>query len=183
MRLNEERRALAEDNMGLVGLVIKDRVRDISRIGLYTYDDLFQIGCMGLCKAAATHTPGRSKFSTYAYMLIRNEIFSALAYATLRKNRETVTEPCELSGPCIYDELPDGTGETLDHALRAATERATGVTAKGIEAIRLLAEGYTHREIGECLGGVSANNVSAWVARARKFLRADPTVVSLRESI
>jgi DNA-directed RNA polymerase specialized sigma24 family protein len=116
-------------------------------------------------------------------MLIRNEIFSALAYVTLRKNRETAAEQHELSEPRIYDELPDGAGEALDHALRVATERATGVTAKGIEAIRLLAEGYTHREIGERFGGVSANNVSAWVARARKFLRADPAVVSLWESI
>jgi RNA polymerase sigma factor (sigma-70 family) len=183
MRLNDERRALARNNMGLVGQVIKDRVRDISRIGLYTYDDLFQIGCVGLCKAAATHTPGRGKFSTYAYMLIRNEIFSALEYATLRKNRETALKSHELPEPLVYDEFPDGTGEAINRALDAALSGASGVTAKGIEAIRLLAEGYTHREIGERFGNVSANNVSAWVARARKFLRANPAVVSLRESI
>jgi hypothetical protein len=57
--------------------------------------------------------------------------------------------------------LPDGTWDTLNHALDAALTRISGVTAKGIEAIRLLAEEYTHREIGERMWGVSANNVSA----------------------
>jgi hypothetical protein len=77
--------------------------------------------------------------------------------------------------------MSDGTGDTLNRALDAAAARASGVTAKGIEAIRLLAAGYTHREIGERMGGVGANNVSAWVARARKFLRADPDVAALGE--
>ena len=49
--------------------------------------------------------------------------------------------------------------------------------------IRLLAQGYTHREIGERMGGASANNVSAWVARARKFLRSDQTIKDLGDAI
>ena len=40
-------------------------------IGIHTYDDLFQIGCVGLCKAADTYKAGKASFSTYAYMLIR----------------------------------------------------------------------------------------------------------------
>jgi DNA-directed RNA polymerase specialized sigma subunit len=123
MRLSNGERMLVEENMGLVGKVIKDKVRDITNIGIFTYDDLFQIGCIGLCKAAAAHMPDKGRFSTYAYMLIHNEIFSALEYATLRKNRE----------------------------------------------------------IGERMGGVSANNVSAWVARARRFLRSDPAVAAFAE--
>lgn len=47
---------------------------------------------------------------------------------------------------------------------------ATGVTAKGMRAIRLLAEGYSNREIGEQFG-VPANYVTAWVAKARKVLK------------
>ena len=42
-------------------------------------DDLFQIGCIGLCKAAATDKGGC--FSTYAYRLIWNEICTALILA------------------------------------------------------------------------------------------------------
>jgi RNA polymerase sigma factor (sigma-70 family) len=181
-QLDNKQRRLVEENIGLVGGVIRDHVRDAHGIGVFTRDDLFQIGCIGLCKAASAYKPGKTKFSTYAYILIRNEIFDALEYATLRRNREQATESGALPGSETWD-MPDGDLETLTRALDAALSGASGVTAKGIEAIRLLAEGYTHREIGERLGGVSANNVSAWVARARKLLRADPAIVSLRESI
>jgi DNA-directed RNA polymerase specialized sigma24 family protein len=113
-------------------------------------------------------------------MLIRNEIFDALEYTALRRNREQVIEKDELPGIALG--LPDGTWEKLNQTLDAAWRRASGVAAKGISALRLLAEGYTHKEIGERLGGASANNVSAWVARARKFLKADPDIASLRDN-
>lgn len=176
---SSERNKLIENNMGLVGRVIKDKVRDVRNIGIFTYDDFFQIGCIGLCKAADTYKPGKERFSTYAYILIRNEIFDALEYATLRRNREKITAPNEMPGR----REPDDSLSDLKRILDGAQAQAGGVTAKGIMAIRLLAEGYTHREIGERMGGVSANNVSAWVARARKFLRARPDIAALGELI
>ena len=66
LKLTAEERSIVEDNMGLVGRVIKDKVHLPS--GLFTYEDLFQIGCIGLCKAAATDRGGC--FSTYAYRCI-----------------------------------------------------------------------------------------------------------------
>ena len=174
MPLNE-RNKLIEENMGLVGRVIKDRVRNINGIGIFTYDDLFQIGCVGLCKAADTWKR-KGRFSTYAYIIIRNEIFGALEYATSRREREVVTDPGFLPGsPVSAQDIPDGSLADLNRALDAAQAQATGITAKGIQAIRLLAEGYTHREIGERMGA-SANNVAAWVARARKYLRVQPAI-------
>jgi len=167
--------------MGIVGRVIKDKVHGIQRIGIFTYDDLCQIGREGLCKAADTFQPGKGCFSTYAYRLIRNEIFDALEYATLRRNREVLVDPDELPGPAVQS-FTDGT-QDLGRILDNAQTQANGVTAKGIAAIRLLAEGYTHREIGEHMGGVSANNVSAWVARARKYLQARPEIAAWRDSV
>jgi len=79
--LSNERDKLIEDNMPLVGQVIKDKVHNVQGIGIFTYEDLFQIGCIGLCKAADTYQPGKWQFSTYAYLLVRNEIFDALDYA------------------------------------------------------------------------------------------------------
>jgi len=114
-----ERNKLIEENMGLVGRVIKDRVRNINSIGLYTYDDLFQFGCIGLCKAADNYRFGNGRFSTYAYILIRNEIFKALEYATLRRNRENIMDPIEL--PCSdVPGLPDDPPHDLFSALNAA---------------------------------------------------------------
>jgi len=33
------------------------------------------------------------------------------------------------------------------------------------------------------MGGVSANNISAWVARARKYLRARPEIAELETPV
>lgn len=168
--LTELQRRKVEENLGLVGLVIKERVHGIDQIGIFSYDDLFQIGTIGLCKAVQTDRPGRGAFSTYAYRLIYNEIMTQLDYATLRR-REQATDPDEL--PCVS--LDDDLEQTdacrdLLLMLERAEQTASGVTAKGIQAIRLLAQGYSNREIGS-LYGVSANNVTAWVAKARNHLR------------
>ena len=62
-------------------------------------------------------------------------------------------------------------GELLSR-LEKTEASASGVTAKGFQAIRLLAQGYTSREIGERFGA-QANHVTAWVAKARKQLAAE----------
>ncbi len=82
MTLTKEQQKKAEENMGLVHQVIKDKVHGYNQWGFYTYDDLFQIGCIGLCKAAATDKGGT--FSTYAYRLIWHEICDALIQSTKR---------------------------------------------------------------------------------------------------
>lgn len=167
--LSELQQRKVEENMGLVGQVIKERVHGIDQIGIFNYDDLFQIGCIGLCKAVQTDKPDRGAFSTYAYRLIYNEIMTKLDYATLRR-REQTTDPDEL--PCIFldDDLEQAEScQDLLALLDRAEQTATGVTVKGIQAIRLLAQGYSNREIGE-LYEVSANNITAWVAKARKYL-------------
>lgn len=171
--LTEEQRMKVEENMGLVGQVIQDCVHTLGKGSMYDYNDLFQIGCIGLCKAAQTDRPGYAvAFSTYAYRLIRNEIYTQLEYAT-RRGREVATDPDEM--PCVVldDETPEQREACLSllHLLDQAEAGATGVTAKGLQAIRLLIEGYSNREIGERFG-VPANHVTAWVTRARKYLKS-----------
>lgn len=90
MKLTAEQQRKAEENMGLVGKVIADKVHG-TYFGSYTREDLFQIGCIGLCKAAATDKGGC--FSTYAYRLIWNEICTALISATRKASGE---HPMEL---------------------------------------------------------------------------------------
>ncbi len=168
--------------MGLVGQVIKDKVRDIKNLGIFGYDDLFQIGCVGLCKAVKTYKPKNTHFSTYAYILIRNEIYTAIEYATLRKKHEPVTDPDTLPGATPSNIQFAELQFDLDNALEAALAKSAGVTAKGIRVLRLMAQGYTCTEIGEQLH-VPATHVTAWVARARKYLRSDPNISALRGSI
>lgn len=112
---------------------------------------------------------GRGEFSTCAYIIIRNELYSALEYST-RRAAEMATDPAELplseSGESLEQQMV--CGDLLDR-LERAEAAAGGVTARGFQAIRLLAQGYSSREIGERFG-VQANHVTAWVAKARKQL-------------
>ena len=68
MILTNEQQKKVNDNIRLVQKVINDKISGSYQLGIYSYDDIFQIGCIGLCKAAATDKGGI--FSTYAYRLI-----------------------------------------------------------------------------------------------------------------
>jgi len=174
---------LVEDNMGLVGTVIKENVRNINGIGLFTYQDIYQIGCLGLTKAAEKYVPGDVKFCTCAYIYIRNELFNALDYATVRRRYEITVEAETVRGMKQEGDELDAAASELEQMLDAARARATGVVAKGIDALRMMTEGYTCREIGELMGGVSANNITAWISKARAFLKEDPDILALKDAV
>ena len=54
MILTNEQQKKVNDNIRLVQKVINDKISGSYQLGIYSYDDIFQIGCIGLCKAAAT---------------------------------------------------------------------------------------------------------------------------------
>ena len=97
MKVNPEIQQKVKDNMGLVGKVIKDKVHSLNSSGFYSYEDLYQIGCVGLCKAAATDKGGC--FSTYAYRLTWNEICDALISETKKIQCEELPEDYHLFSP------------------------------------------------------------------------------------
>ena len=171
LSLTEKQRVKVEENMGLVGKVIGDCVHTLDKGCIYDYDDLFQIGCIGLCKAAQTDQSGhKGAFSTYAYCLIRNEIYTQLEYAT-RRGREQATDPKELPCAALDEDLETREScRELMGLLDQAEATATGTTAKGIRAIRMRIDGYSSKEIGELLGA-PANHVTAWVSKARNHIR------------
>lgn len=69
--LNVEQQKLVDDNERLVYYLIARKCEVEPR----DYDDVCQLGMMGLCKAAATFNPTlNKKFSTYASRCILNEI-------------------------------------------------------------------------------------------------------------
>ena len=106
MTLSQSQQRKVEENLGLVGKVIKDKVHGPGRNSIYSYDDLYQIGCIGLCKAAYSDRGGC--FSTYAYRIIWNEICTALIYANRRAARECEWNPellCQEQTPDEYSEL------------------------------------------------------------------------------
>lgn len=116
----------------------------------------------------------KGAFSTYAYRLIWHEICDALIQSTKRYTDEVVSDVT----PYINTEPENGeylSGLRMDlsQALSSARKEAPSSTAKGIDAMVLMSQGYTSSEIGERMGA-SAKLVCAWVSKARKFLKAHP---------
>ena len=178
--MTQEQRKIVEDNMGLVGKVIKDKVRQLGQPGTPSYDDLFQTGCMGLIKAAMTDKGGT--FSTYAYRLIWNEICDELIRNTRLVLNEQSADTIEIltkSSEQFTDPLEN---HDLRHILRQAKEQARGGAARGIECLELTAQGYSSKEISELIGA-DPGTVRMWMTRARKYLRGIPALCQYAEAV
>ncbi len=157
------------NNLLYEGICAEARVVSVIRTGIFV--DLFGLEVYIPLRELSYQRKGGC-FSTYAYRLIWNEICTALIYA----NRRTAKE-CEL--------LPEvlGKEDSLDehHELSMILDRleanASEAMAKGIRAIRLSAEGYSHAEIGSILGE-SDKCVAARISRTRKYLRSHPDLAA-----
>lgn len=164
--MTEEQKRKVEDNIGLVWRVINDKLHGQEQFGIYTKDDLFQIGCVGLCKAVLTDKGGN--FSTYAYRLIWHQICDALIYASRRQALESSRDML----PFVSAESEADRMLQIDikRALEKAMQSVPNSTAKGILALQLMATGYSSKEIGKQMQA-SDKLVCAWVSKARKYLR------------
>lgn len=169
--MTAEQQKLVEENMGLVGKVIKDKVHGIGQNSAYSYDDLFQIGCIGLCKAAITDKGGC--FSTYAYRLIWNEICDELIRTTRLTQREQTADIIEILALSAQDCTDPFESCSLRHALEQAKSMAQGVTAKGIRCLELTLQGYSSQEVGTIVEAEAAT-VRMWMTKARRFLKNLP---------
>ena len=180
MKLTIEQQVRVEENLGLVYKVLGDKLKGQSSVGSYTREDLFQVGCIGLCKAVATDKGGT--FSTYAYRLIWHEICDVLVKVNRERNAEVLDEHDEYIADATSDE--ERTADIDMDVVRELkeTERsAPPHVAKGIEAMLLMAKGYTCREIGRKISA-SDNLVSAYVSKARKYLKRQPKSAQMMET-
>jgi len=171
-----EQQEKVENNLGLVGKVIKDKVHGLGQPGYPSYEDLFQTGCIGLCKAVMSDKGGC--FSTYAYRLIWNEICDELIRTTKLAQREQPTDTIEIlsdNGHFISDPIQTS---DLRQTLDMAKAQAQGVTAKGIACLELSVQGYNSQEIGRIVKAEAAT-VRMWMTKARRFLRDLPELREL----
>ncbi|MEH2933563.1 sigma-70 family RNA polymerase sigma factor [Acutalibacter sp. JLR.KK004] len=178
MKLTKEQQARVEENLGLVYKVLGDKLGGQAAVGCHTREDLFQIGCIGLCKAVATDKGGT--FSTYAYKLIWHEICDALNYANCRRVEIVQEEPYAEKPAESVDKLAELRLDMFS-VIGRARQAAPPSTVRGLDAMLLMAEGYTCKEIGEKLGA-SDNLVTAWVSKARKFLKDRPQSAAVMEA-
>lgn len=146
--LTEEQKKLVEDNLGLVGLHLKNRVPTPRMPARHReYEDLFQEGCVALAKAARRFDPARhGSFPAFALARIRgrvhqvlHEYFTTIRVPTrvIKENRQAVQGPSQISAPPVTVELSEDVirgliapsagangRERIRHVLRRRLERA-----------------------------------------------------------
>ena len=173
--MTTEQQKKVTENMGLVAKVIREKVSPPYQVGLYTYDDLYQIGCIGLCKAVATDNGGT--FSTYAYRLIWNEICDALIYATRRQSREILIEDdAFLADSHTHIDLEEMEKREMTRAaVNKAKQSATPVMVRCIDMLIRNSRGESCKDIGKSIG-VSDKQVASYVSKARKYLKNHPAM-------
>lgn len=174
MTLSDKQRELVEQNLGLVGKVIKDKVHFSPAMPI-SYDDLFQTGCLGLCKAAVTNKGGC--FSTYAYLLIWREICSSLRRTYRGQLRELPLDSLEgFAQP--------GDFTNLDARLDASAALANICTPsqislqKGLRILLLMSDGYSSTEAGAFFH-LEANSARALASKARRHIKTSPEISQL----
>lgn len=174
--LNDEQRRLVEEHLDIIDKVLRKTIHFNSGICGMEYDDLYQIGAIGLCKAAVTYQSGFDiAFDTYAFRVVKNAVLDHLrsilrkrtAYSTFMSEAERYVTQMNNPSPDteMYEKL------TL-MALAERKERYADTARKGIDAMVLKMRGYSGKDIAEKYS-VKPNYITACISRAKKCLRND----------
>lgn len=165
--------------MGLVGSISKK----YSRYSRFSYDDIFQVGCIGLMKAAHNFDVHKGyKFSTYAYIKIRGEILLFLK----KRTKFHIGNVYPLSLDYVQDSSPgSGVDRWADFSqvvpgnfeleeyisMKVDLEKAINQLPeiyKKIFALKM--EGFKYREIAQ-ITGISEISVWRYYKNARRKVR------------
>lgn len=149
--LTEEQRQLAADNHGLVYYCIQKNN--------WSFEEYYDIAAIGLCKAAETYKPGKSKFATFATAVIRHFVKNEMRTLGYDKRR----------GDVVGLDDPVGEDMTYRQLLSAAQSSEPDPEESAIcldkidmiakmkprlqKTLRLAYQGYTLKEIAEIQGG------------------------------
>ena len=176
--LNAEQQELVEQHLDLVSIIIRKYIRTNEQVRGLEYEDLYQYGCLALCKAAF-HFDGRVKFETFAGTVIRNTLLDECRKAKAVYSRSLSYDASVNSdddGDTFAGMLGDASdindsifSEELMNIVQTAKKTHKGAVLKGIEAIELRIKGYTGAEIAR-MYGVKNNNVTSWISKARTVL-------------
>lgn len=181
--LTKAQQELVSQNLPVVHWVICDYIHVNPTICGLEYSDLFQEGCLWLCKAAATYKDdGRAQFSTYAKTVVKNGLLSYCRKVCNHRShfsRLIIGEHGELAadGEALEPQADDFDAhmslvETLS-LLEASKQEYDGVTRLGIEALALKLQGMRVTDIAE-IYRVPPSHVGAWISRSATKLRCDP---------
>lgn len=193
--LNEKQRQLIEDcvtdgRLMVVHRAIREHIVVNETIFGFSYDDLYQEGCLWLCKAAATFRVNKGvKFETYAFKVIVNGLRTYCRLMCNKQKRQCTLPPHSGDNESLsLDQFPmaetliDELIDEIDalRLLHAMKSQYTGTIKLGIEAIEWKVKGFTGKEIAN-MYGVKPNLVGAWISRAASKLKGNPEFMQVFE--
>lgn len=180
--LNTEQRKRVEEHLPLVKRVIyKYIIADETVCGL-CFDDLYQEGCVWLCKAARTYREDKGvKFASYAERVVANGLRTYCRLTVNKQKRvrslsEYMDEESDLlsSSDPMEEEL---IAQDILRFLQRMKPQYSGVARLGIEAIEWKVKGLSGAEIAK-MYGVKPNAVGAWISRAVQKLKKNVVFLS-----
>ncbi|MCL2773562.1 MAG: sigma-70 family RNA polymerase sigma factor [Oscillospiraceae bacterium] len=180
--LNNEQKELVENHLDIVKWAIYSHITVKESVYGFSYDDLFQEGCIWLCKAAATYNGELAQFVTYAQVVVKNGLLTyckkmwkqhkyAVNLSDISPDTDDGVNGTDADNNIAEDEYNSFISDTAIFDLfKSIKSEYDGITRLGIEALELKVKGYTGAEIA-ALWGVKQNHIGAWITRAKKKLR------------
>lgn len=178
--LTDSQRQLVEQNQELVRSIAG---RFVSLPEL-EFDDLFQEGCLWLCKAAATYQENRgATFITYANKVVINGLktYCRVVGSKRKKQYLYTLYDCEQS-PTENEADKLVTDRDMLRFLNQIKQQYAGTVRLGIEALEWKLRDYSGTEIAK-MYGVTPNLVGAWISRAAQKLRKNKRFLTWMERL
>lgn len=181
IKLTPEQQGLVEKHLSLVHWIIIKKINMNNSVYGFSYDELFQEGCIWLCKAAVTYDVTRSTFPTYAKRVVHNGLLSHCRRICRQQCRFSPAD-IENYGELALSRSSSEQTESFNHQLsmletidllESRKHDYHGIALLGIEALELKIQGNSITDIA-ALYQVPSSHVGAWISRAAAKLRKDP---------
>lgn len=172
VRLNDAQRALVEENLPLVGFVLRR-----SFPGQFTgaaREDALQEGCIALCKAAVGYRPGSIAFSTYACRSIYVELLKSIRLSRAAC-RNPAMEAASLDDEDFHLQAVSPVRVEDAAAVRMLLERIAQLPPRERSAILMAMEGMSQDAIGARMH-LSQTSVSRLLKDVRRQLREEVAI-------
>ena len=174
--LTPDQQKLVEENLDLPDILLRTKIHPNETIRGMEFEELYQCGCLALCRAAATYDYS-TQFRTYASRVVYNAMIdqcrtaqkhyrNSLSYDAAVGDEED-SHSIFLQAEETVDDIT--LADELTKLLADAKRTHKGAVLKGIEAIELQLKGYSGAEIAR-MYGVKNNNVTSWISKARVAL-------------
>lgn len=155
--LNDLQRRRVEEHLALVEQVLRRSIKTNETVDGMGHDDLYQEGCIALCRASVSYREEMGAFPAYARTVIRNYLLDRCReIQSARKNLPLLSldafaemgAPEPVSPFHTEDLISDVSSDALLSHFR---NRYHGTARLGIEAMELRVKGYSARTLPNCI--------------------------------